>query len=135
MGVEPFLVASSLSIVVAQRLGRKICSACAEPDLDKHTEALISAGATEEEAAKATVMKGAGCGKCGGTGYKGRVAFYEVMAMNDELKEAVLNGVSTLELAQEAERLGMLSLRRAGLKHVMAGTTSLEEVLRVTTEE
>ena len=96
MGVEPFMVASSLSIVVAQRLGRKICSGCAELDPDKNIDALVSAGCTQEEATNAKVMKGVGCSKCGGSGYKGRVAFYEVMAMNDELKEAVLNGASAI---------------------------------------
>ena len=135
MGVEPFLVSSSLTLVVAQRLGRKICSECIEDHPDVTKEALITAGYTEEEVAKYPAKRGAGCDVCSGTGYKGRVAFYEVMKISDDLKEFILNGASTLELGKEAERLGMISLRRAGLMHVMKGNTTLEEVMRVTVGE
>ncbi len=133
MGVEPFLVASSLSVVVAQRLGRKVCAACSEPDPDRNIKTLMAAGLSEEEAKTCNLRRGAGCETCGKTGYKGRIAFYEVMLITEPLKEFILNGASAMELGREAERNGMISLRRSGLLHLMQGGTTLEEVLRVTT--
>ena len=124
-----------LTLVVAQRLGRKVCSECIEDDPDVTKEALLAAGFTEEEVGKYSAKRGSGCDVCSGTGYKGRVAFYEVMKISDDLKEFILNGASTLELGKEAERLGMISLRRAGLMHVMKGNTTFEEVMRVTVGE
>jgi type IV pilus assembly protein PilB len=131
MGVEPFLVTASVNLILAQRLARKICVECKEPT-DVVPDVLVSAGMTEEEAASTTMYKGAGCRVCSDTGYKGRIALYEVMPMADDLKECVLQGYSSIELKREAIRLGMQTLRRAGLKKIREGMTTLEEILRVT---
>ena len=131
MGVEPFLVTASLNLILAQRLCRKICPDCRGED-ETDPDVLIEAGMSEEEAKSIRVMKGMGCRMCGETGYKGRVALYEVMPMSDDLKECVLQGYSSIELKREAIRLGMQTLRQAGLKKVREGMTTLEEVLRVT---
>ncbi len=131
MGIEPFLVASSVNAIVAQRLARKICPECAEPDTDTTVDALVAAGMTQEEATGCTPMKGRGCGNCSDTGYKGRVALYEVMRIGEELKEFVLNGASATEIKREAIRLGMTTLRRSVLNKLGEGTTTLSEVYRV----
>jgi len=132
MGVEPFLVTASVVMVLAQRLGRKLCSECKAP-IDIPPESLLEAGVKPEEiAAGYQPMEGRGCPACGETGYKGRVALYEVMIFNEELKDLVLQGCSTAELKAEAIRLGMESLRMAGLRKVKEGVTSMKEVLRVT---
>jgi len=131
MGVEPFLVTASLNLILAQRLCRKICADC-RTEVEFENEVMIEAGMTEGELSSARISEGAGCRMCGETGYKGRVALYEVMPMSDELKECVLQGYSSIELKREAVRLGMQTLRQAGLKKVREGMTTLEEVLRVT---
>lgn len=131
MGVEPFLVTSSLNAIVAQRLARRICTDCAEPlEVDKKT--LAEAGMTEEMLTVAQPLQGKGCRRCSDTGYKGRVALYEVMHVGDEIKECVLQGYSAMEIKKEAVRLGMQSLRMSGLKKIVEGMTTLAEVLRVT---
>jgi len=135
MGIEPFLVASSVNCIVAQRLARRICEECKEPDPETHLDALIAAGMDEEAAKKLTPLKGAGCRTCSDTGFKGRVAVYEVMALKEELKEFVLNGASALELKREAMRLGMRTLRASALNMLANGTTTLGEVLRVSTAD
>jgi type IV pilus assembly protein PilB len=129
MGIEPFLVSSSLNAIVAQRLARKICAECKQP-LDVSAQALIDIGVPPDEAGEFKVFKGKGCSICAGTGFKGRVALYEVMRMNDELRELVLNGASTAELKREAMRHGMKSLRQAGITKLKEGITTLEEVVR-----
>ncbi len=131
MGVEPFLVASSINAIVAQRLGRRVCSACAE-EVSVSPEVLVDIGIPAAEARGIKVKQGKGCDKCSGTGYKGRIAFYEVMSMKEELKEFVLNGASTAELKREAARLGMMTLRASALMRLKEGMTTIEEVLRVT---
>ena len=131
MGVEPFLVTASVNLILAQRLLRKICSDC-KAIVDVEKDMLIEAGMSEQEAETAEVSEGAGCRMCNDTGYKGRVALYEVMPLSDELKECVLQGYSSIELKREAIRLGMQTLRQAGLKKLSLGLTTLEEVLRVT---
>jgi len=131
MGVEPFLITASVNLVLAQRLARKVCADCKRPDPFDHA-ALLEMGFTEEQAATAQIMKGAGCQTCSGTGYKGRVALYEVMRFSDELKERVLQGASAAELKVEAIRRGMSSLRMSGIKKVLAGVTTPEELMRVT---
>ena len=131
MGVEPFLVTASVNLILAQRLARKICGDCKEPD-EMAPEVLVEAGMTQKEAETSTMMKGEGCRICNDTGYKGRVALYEVMPMGDELKECVLQGYSSIELKREAIRLGMITLRQAGLKKMRDGVTTLEEIVRVT---
>ncbi|TPV92670.1 MAG: type IV-A pilus assembly ATPase PilB [Myxococcales bacterium FL481] len=132
MGVEPFLVTASVNMIVAQRLARKVCRDCSAPDPDTTVEALIDAGMKRDEAKSCTPRKGKGCKTCNDSGFKGRVALYEVMVLSDPLKDLVLQGASTAELKQEAIRLGMNTLRRSGLNKVLDGTTTLEEVCRVT---
>ena len=131
MGIEPFLVASSVNCIVAQRLARKVCLECREADPEVTTEALVAAGMAADVAKKVAPSKGRGCRTCAETGYKGRVALYEVMQLKDELKEFVLNGASSLELKREAIRLGMKTLRASALSKLAEGTTTLAEVVRV----
>ena len=135
MGVEPFLVASSVNAIVAQRLARRICANCVEPFPECATEEMLAAGLSKEEAAATTPVKGVGCSACSDTGYKGRVAIYEVMPLTEDLKEFVLNGASALELKREAVRGGMVTLRRSALNKFMEGTTTLSEVYRVSTAD
>ena len=131
MGIEPFLVATSVNLICAQRLVRRICVQCREP-LQIRAPALIEAGYSAEEASKTTVSHGKGCATCNNTGYKGRVGLYEVMELNDELRELILVGASALELKKKALEQGMITLRRSGLQKVAAGLTTMEEVLRET---
>ena len=131
MGIEPFLVASSVNLIGAQRLVRKLCSDCREP-LDVPDQVLIDLGVPPEDCADFQVMRGAGCRTCNNTGYKGRIAVYEIMVMTDELAEYVLNGASTLELKREAIRQGMKMLRMSALSKLSEGMTSMEEVVRAT---
>ncbi|MCL4683289.1 type IV-A pilus assembly ATPase PilB [Myxococcota bacterium] len=131
MGIEPFLVASSVNCIVAQRLARRVCEDCKEKDSETVKQALLDAGCSEEEASKAVVYKGRGCRNCSDTGFKGRVALYEVMEITESLKEFVLNGASAMELKREAIRGGMTTLRRSALHKLLEGTTTLSEVLRV----
>jgi len=131
MGVEPFLVTASVNLILAQRLGRRICGDCKE-EISVNPQTLIDMGMAPEDAAVAKVFQGSGCRTCNGTGFKGRVAFYEVMVFGEELKEMVLQGASTAELKAEAIRLNMQTLRHAGLEKLRSGVTTLEEVMRVT---
>jgi type IV pilus assembly protein PilB len=131
MGIEPFLVASSVNCILAQRLARRVCDECRERDGDGTRAALVEAGCSEEEAAKTAVFRGRGCRNCSDTGYKGRVALYEVMELTESLKEFVLNGASAMELKREAVRGGMTTLRRSAINKMLEGTTTLSEVLRV----
>ena len=131
MGIEPFLVATSVNLICAQRLVRRICVQCKET-LQIQPQALIEAGYSAEEAAKTTVYHGKGCGACNNSGYKGRVGLYEVMEITDDLRELILVGASALELKKKALELGMITLRRSGLTKCAAGLTTMEEVLRET---
>jgi type IV pilus assembly protein PilB len=131
MGIEPFLVATSVNLICAQRLVRRICQNCKEP-LDVPEQAMLDAGFTPEEAKTTKIYVGKGCTTCNKTGYKGRVGLYEVMEINDELRELILVGASALELKKKALDLGMIMLRRSGLIKIAAGLTTLEEVLRET---
>jgi len=135
MGIEPFLVASSVNCIVAQRLARKVCDNCREPDEEVTVEELVAAGMNEEEAGRVAPVKGGGCSLCSDTGFKGRIAVYEVMVMTEELKEFVLNGASTAEVKREAIRGGMVTLRRSALNKIHEGTTSLSEVYRVSSAD
>jgi type IV pilus assembly protein PilB len=131
MGVEPFLITASVNLVLAQRLARKNCVDCkAEIQVERQT--LLDIGFSEEQMNGAKLMKGAGCRTCNGTGYKGRVALYEVMRFTDSLKEMVLQGASTAELKAAAIKQGMSTLRASGIRKVLNGMTSTEEILRVT---
>jgi type IV pilus assembly protein PilB len=131
MGIEPFLVASSVHLVCAQRLVRRVCSNCKEPH-HHPPPALIQAGFSAEDAETVTPMKGAGCDRCNLTGYKGRVGLYEVMEINEELRELILVGASAVELRRKAVDEGMLTLRMSGLRKVKDGVTTIEEVVRET---
>src|SRR6266852_1608851 len=131
MGIPPFLVASSLLLLLAQRLGRKVCRACREP-YDADEESLVPYGHVPSGKGKVQFYKGKGCATCNFTGMKGRVAIYEVMPISEELRDAILKNASTAELRSMAQSQGMRSLRQAGLMKVIEGTTTVEEVLRVT---
>jgi type IV pilus assembly protein PilB len=131
MGIEPFLVASAVNCIVAQRLARRICPECIGDDPEVTPEQLTDAGLSEEEAKSYKPVKGMGCGNCSDTGFKGRVALYEVMVMTDQLKEFVLNGASSAEIKREAIRGGMVTLRRSALNKLLDKTTTLSEVFRV----
>jgi type IV pilus assembly protein PilB len=131
MGIEPFLVATSVNLICAQRLVRRICAQCKEP-MQVQPQALIDAGYTPDEATKTAVQHGKGCATCNNTGYKGRVGLYEVMEINDDLRELILVGASALELKKKALETGMITLRRSGLIKVAAGQTTMEEVVRET---
>lgn len=134
MGVEPFLVASSVNLVMAQRLARRVCKKCAH-EVQVNPEVLVNVGIPAAEARHLKLLEGAGCDTCSGTGYKGRIALYEVMPMSEELREFVLNGASTAEVRREAVRQGMMTLRDSGLLRMKEGVTTIEEVLRVTASE
>ena len=131
MGIEPFLVATSVNLICAQRLVRRICQNCKEA-LDLPPQALIDAGYTPEEAKTTKIYHGKGCTTCNKGGYKGRTGLYEVMEINDELRELILVGASALELKKKAIEQGMITLRRSGLIKCAAGMTTLDEVLRET---
>jgi type IV pilus assembly protein PilB len=131
MGIEPFLVASSLNLVCAQRLVRRVCANCkVEEPLPPN--ALEQIGFSADDARSVKPYKGAGCEKCNKTGYKGRVGLYEVMEITDELRELILVGASALELRRKAVEEGMITLRGSGLRKIKLGVTSVEEVLRET---
>jgi type IV pilus assembly protein PilB len=131
MGIEPFLVASSVNLICAQRLVRRICANC-KADHPTPAQALVQAGFSAEDAKSVVPKKGSGCEKCNQTGYKGRVGLYEVMDITDELRELVLVGASGLELRRKAIEEGMLTLRMSGLRKVKDGLTTIEEVARET---
>jgi len=132
MGVEPFLVSASTNVIVAQRLARRICQSCKEI-VPVPSQALVNVGFSAEEAKTLKTSKGKGCMACSETGYKGRVALYEVMLIKDNIKEAILQGASALELRELGRKNGMQTLREAGLQKIREGMTTVEEVLRVTT--
>src|SRR5262249_24020036 len=130
MGVEPSLVTASVNLILAQRLARKICADCKQP-VDANVKGLVDLGVKPEVAQKLQLFKGSGCRSCSNTGYKGRIALYEVMPFYDPLKELVLQGASAAELKAEAIRLGTKSLRMSGIQKLVEGITTIEEVLRV----
>jgi type IV pilus assembly protein PilB len=131
MGIEPFLVATSVNLIQAQRLIRRICKDC-KADHHVPPEALIEIGFSKEEAGQLKTYKGTGCPKCNNTGYKGRVGLYEVMEVTDEIRELILIGASALELRKRAIEDGMITLRESGLHKIRNGVTTLEEVVRET---
>jgi type IV pilus assembly protein PilB len=131
MGVEPFLVSSSVILILAQRLLRRICPNCKE-EKEVNPQSLIEVGYTPEEAEGITVYQGQGCMTCGNTGYKGRVALYEVMPITDNIRELILQGASTAEIKAATVEEGTATLRMSGLSKVKEGSTTLEEVVRVT---
>jgi type IV pilus assembly protein PilB len=134
MGVEPFLIASAVILILAQRLIRKICSECKE-QIQVHPQLLIDLGIPPDEVKTFPVFKGKGCPICSNTGYKGRLGLYEVMPMKEEIKELILSRASTSEIKKEAVRLGMKTLRQSGIHKVRTGATTIDEVLRATMED
>jgi type IV pilus assembly protein PilB len=131
MGVEPFLIASSLLIVVAQRLARKVCSNC-KKEIKLDNKVLLRYGVKEEELEDFKVFKGEGCNICNGSGYKGRLALYEVMPITESLKDLITKEATTQEIKEQARKEGMKTLREVGLMKVKQGLTTIEEVSRVT---
>jgi type IV pilus assembly protein PilB len=131
MGVEPFLVASSVNLIMAQRLARVICGNCREP-VEMPPQALLDIGVAREDLGTFTCFQGAGCPQCAGSGYRGRIAFYEVMPMSEELRDLVLNGASATEIKRCASGLGMKTLRQSGVGKLKEGVTTVGEVVRVT---
>lgn len=131
MGIEPFLVASAVNLISAQRLGRRVCSECKEPE-ELATEALVSAGIPADKIGSFVTYRGRGCTNCNDTGYRGRIGIYQVMPMFEGIKEMVLSGANTAEIKQESMRLGVKTMRQSALTKLMEGVTTLEEVLRCT---
>jgi len=134
MGIEPFLVATSVNIICAQRLVRRICAKCKTHDpYQPPPESLLQVGFTAEEIKKGiTVMKGRGCEICGNSGYKGRIGLYEVMEISDTLRNMILTGASAIELRKQGIKEGMITLRRSGCRKVLNGVTTVEEIVRET---
>src|SRR5690349_5210271 len=131
MGIEPFLVATSVNLIQAQRLIRRICKDC-KHEHQTPVEALVEVGLKAEEAKSIKTYKGNGCATCNNTGYKGRIGLYEVMEITDEIRELILIGASALELRKKAVDDGMITLRESGLSKIRLGVTTLEEVVRET---
>ena len=131
MGIEPFLVATSVNLICAQRLVRRVCKNCKE-EVKVPKKTLLDIGFKEDELKGLKVYKGKGCDVCNGTGYKGRVGLYEVMEVTDTIKDLILSGATALDLREQAIKEGMITLRRSGLIKIKNGITSIEEVLRET---
>jgi type IV pilus assembly protein PilB len=131
MGVEPFLVASSVNIIAAQRLARRICTHCAEIT-PINPEILVDIGVPAAEARHIEVKQGKGCSRCSNTGYKGRIALYEIMPISEAIRDCILNGASSAEIKRQAIKDGMMTLRASGIVRLKEGITTVEEVLRVT---
>ncbi len=134
MGIEPFLVASAVNLITAQRLGRRVCSECKQPE-DIPKQALIDAGVSPEDVDEYVCYRGTGCSICNNTGYKGRVGIYQIMPMFEEIREMVLAGANTAEIKRESMRLGVKSMRQSALTKLKEGVTSMEEVLRSTVSD
>jgi type IV pilus assembly protein PilB len=131
MGIEPFLVATSVHMIAAQRLVRRICSSCKE-EVDIQPQALLNLGYRKDEIGTFKVYKGRGCDKCNNTGYKGRVGLIEVLSVDDDMRDLILSGASAIEIKKTAADKGMISLRRSGLYKIKEGITTIEEVVRET---
>src|SRR4029450_8490697 len=131
MGIEPFLVATSVNLIQAQRLIRRICKDC-KRETPMPPEALMEVGFSAEDAKALKTYKGKGCSTCNNTGYKGRIGLYEVMEVNDDIRELILIGASSLELRKKAIEDGMITLRESGLHKSGGGVTTIEEVVRET---
>jgi type IV pilus assembly protein PilB len=132
MGIEPFLVATSVHLIAAQRLVRRICPFCREPAAEVPPNVLVEAGFSDAESRTLKLFRGRGCERCSNTGYKGRIALYEVMEVDDEIREMILSGASSYELRVKAIQNGMITLRGSGLQKIRDGVTTMEEVLRET---
>jgi type IV pilus assembly protein PilB len=133
MGVAPYNIASSVTLIIAQRLGRRLCQNCKE-EISIPPNELINQGFHENELKDLTIHKAVGCDQCNGRGYKGRVGIYEVMPVSEEIGRIIMANGNALQIADQARREGVNDLRRSGLEKVRVGLTSLEEINRVTTE-
>jgi type IV pilus assembly protein PilB len=131
MGIEPFLVSTSVNLICAQRLVRRICRECKEP-IQMPTQALVDIGFSAEESPRIQLYKGRGCQNCNNTGYRGRVGLFEVMDVSEEIRELILSGASAMELRRKGIEEGMITLRASGLHKIRAGDTTVEEVVRET---
>jgi type IV pilus assembly protein PilB len=131
MGIEPYLVATSVHLICAQRLVRRLCKDCKE-DLNMPQQALIDIGFSPEDAMTVRAFKGRGCPNCNNTGYRGRVGLYEVMEITDNMREMILTGASAIELKNKAMEEGMITLRGSGLRKLKLQQTTVEEVVRET---
>jgi type IV pilus assembly protein PilB len=131
MGIEPFLVSTSVNLICAQRLVRRICRECKE-GIQMPTQALVDIGFSAEESPRIQLYKGRGCQNCNNTGYRGRVGLFEVMDVSDEIRELILSGASAMELRRKGIEEGMITLRASGLYKIRAGDTTVEEVVRET---
>jgi type IV pilus assembly protein PilB len=132
MGVAPFNIASSVNLIIAQRLVRRLCDSCREP-VELPDDVLITAGFKEEQLADLEIFEAAGCSGCS-SGYRGRTGIFEVMPMSEEISELVMSNCSTLEIERQARREGVKTMRQSGLEKVAGGVTTLEEVERVTAD-
>ena len=133
MGVPAYNIASSVSLIIAQRLARRLCKQCKQP-IDIPREELIKEGFLESDLENLTLYEAKGCDACSGNGYKGRVGIYQVMPVNEDMGRAIMEGSNAMELAQLAKQQGIDDLRRSGLLKVLQGVTSLVEVNRVTVD-
>ena len=131
MGIQPFLLSSALLVILAQRLGRRICKDCRQPT-DGKEEDLVPYGHVPQGLGHVTFYRGKGCATCNFTGMKGRVAIYEVMPVTEPLRDMILEDASTAVLREQAQKEGMKTLRQAGMAKVLEGVTTVEEVVRVT---
>ncbi len=131
MGIEPFLVATSVNVIAAQRLVRRICSNCKE-EVEVPIQSLLAVGFSEAEAHSLKIYRGRGCDRCGNTGYKGRVGLFEVMEITEDIRELILSGATVVELRRKAIEEGMITLRQSGLHKIREGITTIEEVVRET---
>ncbi len=131
MGIKPYAIASTVSLIIAQRLARRLCNSCKEP-VDVPAEALLKEGFTEADINEGlTIFSGKGCNQCA-SGFKGRVGIYQVMPVSEAIGRIIMEGGNALQIADQAEEEGIPDLRRSGLKKVKDGVTSLEEINRVT---
>jgi type IV pilus assembly protein PilB len=134
MGVAPFNIASSVILIAAQRLGRRLCPKCKRPE-DIPPEALLRAGFAEEDLDGSWQPMGpGGCDHCKGTGYKGRVGIYQVLPISDDMRQVLMRNGSAIDIAEQAQREGVKDLRQSGLLKVKSGVTSLEEIEAITNE-
>jgi type IV pilus assembly protein PilB len=131
IGVKPFLVSSSIQAIMAQRLIRKICTNCAVPYEVTENE-LEFLGLRKEFFANGNLLKGRGCGECNNTGYKGRLGIYEILTISEEMQELIFKGASSFEIKEKAIKSGMRTLRTDGLRKVLSGITTIDEIVRVT---
>ena len=134
MGIEPFLVASSLMAVIAQRLLRFLCRSCREP-YEPHEDELLRIGIRREDLVDGTLYRAKGCDMCSGTGYKGRTGIFEMLLIDDEIRDLTLNHVDSGTIKRSAVKHGMTTLRQDGADKALKGLTSIDEVMRVAEEE